>query len=160
WVDIGSSYVPSEIVCAFLYGQLEMMDQIADRRRQIYAFYSFQLEELQRAGLLRRPHIPAECQSNFHMFYVLLPDGDTRDRLLEHLRSRDIHAVFHYVPLHVSPVGKSFDYREGDLPVTEEVSRCLLRLPFYYEITREEQQRIVDEIGNFLRGRAVKRQAA
>jgi dTDP-4-amino-4,6-dideoxygalactose transaminase len=160
WVDIGSSYVPSEIVCAFLYGQLEMMDQIADRRRQIYAFYSFQLEALQQAGLLRRPHIPSECQSNFHMFYVLLPDEDTRDRLLEHLRSRDIHAVFHYVPLHLSPVGRSFDYREGELPVTEEVSRCLLRLPFFYEITREEQQRIVDEIGNFLRGRAVKRQAA
>nr|NIP85576.1 dTDP-4-amino-4,6-dideoxygalactose transaminase [Planctomycetales bacterium] len=87
-------------------------------------------------------------------------DGETRDRLLEHLLSRGIQAVFHYVPLHLSPVGKSFDYREGDLPVTEDVHARLLRLPFYFEITRQEQQRVVDEIRCFLRGRQVTRKAA
>ncbi len=160
WVDIGSSYVPSEIACAFLYGQLEMMDEIADRRRQIYARYSFLLEDLQQAGILQRPHIPSGCQSNYHMFYILLEDGPTRNALLDHLRSRDIHAVFHYIPLHLSPVGRTFGYNDGDLPVTERVSRCLLRLPFYHELTRKAQEMIVTEIRSFLLGRRNNRLAA
>jgi dTDP-4-amino-4,6-dideoxygalactose transaminase len=153
WVDIGSSYVPSEICSAFLYAQLEMCDAINSRRRRHYEFYREQLASLENDGLLRLPRVPAECQSNAHLFYVLLPDGATRDGLLAHLRDNGILAVFHYVPLHSSPVGQAFGYREGDLPVTESVGRRLARLPLFYDITPEEQGRVVAEITGYLRGR-------
>ncbi len=149
WVDIGSSYVPSEIVCAFLYGQLECMNTIAERRRSIYARYSHEFESLERAGNLQRPTIPGDCESNFHMFYVLLENTETRDALIEHLRQAGVMAVFHYVPLHLSPVGRRYGYAPGDLPVTEDLSSRLLRLPFYYEITREQQTTVIEAIRQF-----------
>lgn len=154
WVDVGSSYVPSEIVSAFLFAQLEMLDPIAQRRRQIYHFYREHLEPLEEAGLVLLPHVPEECESNFHMFYLLLPDGQTRDELMAHLKGQGIGAVFHYVPLHTSPMGRSFGYGEGDLPVTEDCACRLLRLPFFYEITEEEQRRVISEVGSFLKNRA------
>lgn len=144
WVDVGSSYVPSEICCAFLYAQLEMLDEIAGRRRQIYYHYEALLEPLEAEGLLRLPEVPDDCRSNYHMYYVLLPDRATRDAMLERLNSQEIHAVFHYVPLHTSPMGRRFGYAEGNLPVTEDLSGRLLRLPFYYEMTEQEQERVVD----------------
>jgi dTDP-4-amino-4,6-dideoxygalactose transaminase len=143
WVDVGSSYVPSEICCAFLYAQLEMLDEIAERRRQIYYRYQALLEPLEAEGLVRLPEVPDECRSNYHMYYVLLPDRPTRDAMLERLNSQEIHAVFHYVPLHSSPMGQRLGYAEGDLPVTEDLSGRLLRLPFYYEMTEQEQERVV-----------------
>jgi len=146
WVDVGGSYVPSEICSAFLYGQLEMLDPIARRRREIYRFYRHQLKPLEDEGLLRLPHLPEDCKSNYHMFYVLLPDAETRDGLLDYLKSQGIHAVFHYVPLHTSPMGRKFGYKEGDLPVTEELSGRLVRLPFYYEIEEEEQRTVADHV--------------
>lgn len=145
WVDVGSSYVPSEICSAFLYGQLELLDPIAQRRQDIYQFYYEHLKPLEEEGLLRLPATPADCTSNYHMFHVLLPDMDTRDGLLEHLKSQGIHAVFHYVPLHSSPMGRKFGFKEGDLPVTEDLSRRLVRLPFYHDIGKEEQMRVVEE---------------
>jgi len=152
WVDVGSSYVPSEICSAFLCGQLEMLDPIARRRREIYQFYRHHLEPLEAEGLLRLPHVPEDCTGNYHMFYVLLPDADSRDGLLDHLKSHGIHAVFHYVPLHTSPMGGTFGYREGQLPVTEDVSRRLLRLPFYYEITQEEQTVVAGSLESYASG--------
>ncbi len=149
---MGSSYVPSEICSAFLYAQLEMLEEIARRRCGIYEFYRSRLEPLEKQGLLRLPRIPPECRSNYHMFYVLLPDRALRDGLLDYFRRRDILAVFHYVPLHTSPMGRSFGYADGDLPVTEDLSGRLLRLPFYYEITQAEQMSVIDGLSAFLGG--------
>jgi dTDP-4-amino-4,6-dideoxygalactose transaminase len=153
WVDVGSSYVPSEINCAFLFAQLELVDMITQRRRDIYAAYQSGLAPLQDEGLLTLPHIPAECTSNCHMYYILLPDGPTRDGLLGHLAGQGISAVFHYIPLHNSPMGCKIGFKDGDLPVTESVSARLLRLPFFYEITESEQAEVIQCISRFLKER-------
>jgi dTDP-4-amino-4,6-dideoxygalactose transaminase len=154
WVAVGSSYVPSEICAAFLYAQLEMLDAIASRRRDIYEFYRERLAPLEARGLLRLPRVPDACRTNYHMFYVLLPSRVQRDGLLEHLKGQGIVAVFHYVPLHTSPMGRTFGYGDGDLPVTEDLSGRLLRLPFYYEISPPEQSRVVEAVGAYLSQRA------
>lgn len=154
WVDVGSSFVPSEIVSAFLFAQLEMLDVIAERRQRIYQYYRHELKQLEGEGLLRLPHIPDDCRSNYHMFYVLVANQGVRDELLAHLRGHDIQAVFHYVPLHDSPMGKSLGYASEDLPVTVEYSGRLLRLPFFYDICEEEQSRVVSVITDFLRHHA------
>lgn len=151
WVDVGSSYVLSELCCAFLYAQLEAFDSIRQRRKEIYEGYKNGLAELEREGLLRLPMIPEDCQCNYHMFFILLSDKETRDALLLYLRERGVSSVFHYIPLHSSPMGRKFGYREGDLPVTEEYSGRLLRLPFYYELQAADQTRIVDSIHSFMR---------
>jgi dTDP-4-amino-4,6-dideoxygalactose transaminase len=153
WVDVGSSYIPSEICSAFLWAQLEMMDSILERRRRIYHHYYTHLKPLESKGWLRMPRSPYECNHNYHMFYVLLPDGETRDALMKYLKAKGILAVFHYVPLHSSPVGQTFGYQHGDLPVTEGISSRLLRLPFYYEITADDQDRVIAEIVRCLEGR-------
>jgi dTDP-4-amino-4,6-dideoxygalactose transaminase len=156
WVDQGSSYVPSEICSAFLYAQLEMLDMISHRRRKVFEEYRRQLADLEADGLLRLPYTPEECESNYHLFYIVLPDRECRDGLLEYLREHGVGAVFHYVPLHTSPMGQKFGYREGDLPLTEDVSGRLLRLPFYFDLTEAEQQRVVDRIKEFLGRRTAK----
>jgi dTDP-4-amino-4,6-dideoxygalactose transaminase len=153
WVDIGSSYVPSELCCAFLYAQLEMMPAISERRHNIYELYADHLMHLEADGLLRLPRIPDACQSNYHAFYILLQDVRLRDALLAYLQHNGIHAVFHYVPLHISPIGQRLGYSEGDLPVTEELSERLLRLPLYHDITEEEQARVIEMTSNFLGSR-------
>jgi dTDP-4-amino-4,6-dideoxygalactose transaminase len=150
WVDVGGSYVPSELCCAFLYAQLEMMDVISQKRREIYQRYRQLLKPLEGKGLFQLPRTPEDCDSNYHLQYILLPDAATRDALLGHLNGHDIAAVFHYVPLHSSPMGQKFGYREGDLPVTEDLSRRLLRLPFYYEIGDQDQTEVVGRIADFL----------
>jgi dTDP-4-amino-4,6-dideoxygalactose transaminase len=159
WVDVGSSYVPSEINCAFLYAQLEQLDTISQRRRDIHEFYHHHLAPLEQSGWLKLPSIPAECESNYHMFYVLLPNTNVRDGLIANLKQHGIAAPFHYVPLHTAPVGMSFGYREGDLPVTESLSSRLLRLPFYYDLSEIEQMQIVTRIQAFA-ARATGRRAA
>jgi dTDP-4-amino-4,6-dideoxygalactose transaminase len=150
WVDLGSSYVPSEICSAFLYAQLELLDAISQRRCKIYRFYREHLKPLAAEGLLRLPHIPEDCTSNYHLFYILLPDRATRDGMMAQLQQQGIQAVFHYVPLHCSPMGQTLGYREGDLPVTEELSGRLLRLPMYHEITEQEQLRVINQVRRFL----------
>lgn len=154
WVDVGSSYVPSEICSAFLYAQLEMMDAITARRRSRYDWYRAALVPLEAEGLVRLPRIPDVCGGNAHLFWIVVHDSETRDDLIAHLKSRGILAVFHYVPLHTSPMGEQMGYRRGDLPVTEDLADRLLRLPLYFEITEEQQQRVVEEIGSFLRTRS------
>jgi dTDP-4-amino-4,6-dideoxygalactose transaminase len=152
WVDVGSSYLPGEISCAFLYAQLEAMDEITNRRRQVYDFYHNHLSPLEERGLLRLPFVPGDCRINYHMFYILLNEPETRDRLMAHLKESGIQAVFHYVPLHTSPMGNRLGYGEGDLPLTEDLSARLLRLPFYYDITEEDQMRVVSRIAEYLDG--------
>jgi dTDP-4-amino-4,6-dideoxygalactose transaminase len=153
WVDVGSSYVPSEICSAFLFAQLEMMEEISVRRREHYQFYRRSLKPLESEGLLRLPRIPEECESNSHLFWVILPDVATRDALMAHLKSHGILAVFHYVPLHTSPMGTKLGYAAGELPVTEDLSQRLLRLPLFYDITQEQQREVVGRVGEFLRKR-------
>jgi len=157
WVDVGSSYVPSELCSAFLYAQLEMLDAISARRRAIYKFYLEHFLSLATEALLQLPQIPEECRSNYHMFYILLPDRASRDGLMKRLKENGILAVFHYVPLHSSPMGQTFGYHEGDFPVTEDVSGRLLRLPLYYDITEEEQSRVVEQVRAFLEGASARR---
>ncbi len=150
WVDVGSSYVLSELSCAFLYAQLEALDEIRALRKQAFDNYRHLLGGLEKEGFLRMPVIPDECETNYHMFYILLKDQETRDALMQYLREHDINAVFHYIPLHTSPMGRSFGYREGQLPVTEDLSGRLLRLPFFNEISFSQQERITDWINSFL----------
>ena len=151
WVDVGSSYVPSEICCAFLYAQLEMMDAITQRRQELFHFYQHHLQALAEDNLLRLPCCPEGCVGNAHLFYILLPDAQTRDGLMRYLREHGIMAVFHYVPLHSSPMGRKFGYGEDDLPVTEDLSRRLLRLPLYHEITETDQATVVRHVAAYLR---------
>lgn len=107
WVDIGSSYVPSELCCAFLYAQLEALEVITERHRALHERYHHYLIPLEEKGLLRLPHIPEECVSNYHLFYILLNDQETRNALIAYLKQHGIHAVFHYIPLHSSPMGQN-----------------------------------------------------
>ncbi len=152
WVDVGSSYVPSEICTAFLFAQLELLDEIRTRRRSKYDYYHERFQDFDQAGLLKRPTIPANCEANYHLYYVILPTAKTRDALMEHLNESGIHAIFHYVPLHGSTMGRQFGYQPGDLPITEDLSARLLRLPLYYEITPAEQDQVVSAVRRFLLG--------
>ncbi|MEM4188668.1 MAG: DegT/DnrJ/EryC1/StrS family aminotransferase, partial [Candidatus Hadarchaeum sp.] len=143
------SYVMAEICAAFLWGQLECMEQITERRREIYEFYREHLRPLEEGGFLRLPHIPHNCQSNYHLFYVLTRTPEERDGLLAYLKQNGVHAVFHYVPLHSSPMGRTFGYRPEDLPLTEELAARLIRLPFFYELERSVQTAIVAWVTKF-----------
>ena len=146
WVDIGSSCVPSEIVSAFLFGQLEEMEHISKRRREIFDFYFFELEDLEIRGLLRRPLIPNHCESNYHLFYVLLPTTEARIALEKGLADLGVQAITHFEPLHTSPMGRRFGGDDGQLPVTESLARRLLRLPMFYGISEEQQAYVVAAI--------------
>ena len=150
WVDVGSSFVPAEITCAFLLAQLEAIDEITARRREVHTFYLEKLSPLDERELLEIPRTPEDCETNYHMFYVLLRDVRTRDGLMAHLKQNGISAVFHYVPLHTSEMGRRFGYRDGDLPLTEDLSNRLLRLPFYPEILGDDQMRVVRCMSEYL----------
>lgn len=149
WVDIGSSYLPSEIIAAFLYAQLEESDAITAKRHHIHDYYSQRLQRLENDRFIRTPKTPPHCRHNAHMFYILVKDLQTRNALIKHLGERNIHAVFHYVPLHTAPMGMKFGSTVGSLPVTDSVSECLLRLPCYFELTEEDQERVVTAIEEF-----------
>jgi len=153
WVDIGSSYLPSELVGAFLWAQLEQARAINARRMGHCAAYRKGLEPLARSGAIALPQPePAGVAGNGHMFYVLLPDLATRTRLIAHLKARGIHSVFHYVPLHSSPAGRRFGRAAGPMTVTDGVSDRLLRLPLYYGLTEAEAAGVVAAIAEFFGG--------
>ncbi|MFP6753007.1 MAG: dTDP-4-amino-4,6-dideoxygalactose transaminase [Pirellulaceae bacterium] len=149
WVDEGSSYLPSELACAFLLAQLEAVEQINGARKQAYEFYHQQLEQLEEQGHIVRPHVPAECQTNHHLYHLLVADREVRDQLLLALNENGIHAVFHYVPLHLSPMGKRLAPATPTLPVTESSSERILRLPLFAGITTEQQQQVIAAIHDF-----------
>ncbi|MCX7386121.1 MAG: dTDP-4-amino-4,6-dideoxygalactose transaminase [Planctomycetales bacterium] len=154
WVDVGSSYVPSEICSAFLYAQLEEMDRISERRREIYQTYRQALNPMQEIGLLQLPAIPEDCDSNYHMFYAILPTAEQRDNALSQLKQSGIGAVFHYIPLHSSPKGREL-CGATTLPVTEDLSARLLRLPFYHGIELEALQHIIANLSVLLRSHSM-----
>jgi len=143
WVDIGSSYLLSDILAAFLYAQLEALEKIKKKRKHIFDFYHENLRELEEAEQLILPTIPSNCETNYHLFHVLLPSEEIRNSLMHELRNAGIQAVFHYIPLHTSPMGAKFGYEEGDLPITESVSGRLLRLPFYPGLGKEDAEFVV-----------------
>ena len=149
WVDLGSSYLPSELNAAYLYAQLEHMDLIAEKRGKIWDYYMEGLTPLQEKGALRLPVCPDDCRHNGHMFYVITPDQRHRDELIRFMKERKIHLVFHYVPLHTSPMGQVLGYRVGDLPLTEDIASRLVRLPCYYELTPPDQDRVISGIHDF-----------
>lgn len=149
WVDIGSSYLPSELIAAFLYAQLENSAEITRRRLNAWHEYRDGLRPLEEAGILRLPIIPDHCSHNGHMFYILLDTVQTRDRLMAQLKSQKILSVFHYIPLHDSPMGQRLGYRPGQFPVTEEMSGRLLRLPMFFDLKTEEQDRVIAGIRDF-----------
>jgi dTDP-4-amino-4,6-dideoxygalactose transaminase len=134
WVDLGSSYLPGEIVAAFLWAQLEDADSITERRRAIWGRYHAAFGDLETAGLIRRPIIPASCRDNAHLYYLLLPDLAARTSFISQMRASDIHPVFHYVPLHSSPFGHAVGRAVGDMAVTSDSSERLVRLPFWIGI--------------------------
>jgi len=150
WVDIGSSYLPAEIVGAFLWAQLEQIFELTRRRREIWRRYHQGLEELELAGFLRRPVIPPSCDHNGHLYYLMMPDAKARSRLLAALRAREIFAPFHYVPLHSSPAGVRFGRTHGRLPNTEMAGECLLRLPIWIGIEAQLDY-VIDEISSVVR---------
>jgi dTDP-4-amino-4,6-dideoxygalactose transaminase len=150
WVDIGSSYLPSELVGAFLWAQLERAEAINAKRIGLCAAYRAGLEGLARHGALALPQPePEGITANGHMFYVLLKDLATRTQLIAHLKARGIHSVFHYVPLHSSPAGRRFGRVAGAMSVTDSVSDRLLRLPLYYGLTEAEAAGIAGAITEF-----------
>ncbi|MDS4042274.1 MAG: dTDP-4-amino-4,6-dideoxygalactose transaminase [Candidatus Competibacter sp.] len=138
WVDIGSSYLPGELIAAFLWAQMEEADAITRRRLALWSVYHQWLESLEKADKLRRPLIPRECVHNAHMYYILLPSLEARTALIAALKRSDIHPVFHYVPLHSAPTGLKHGRAHGDLEVTDSIADRLLRLPLWLGL--EEQQ--------------------
>lgn len=149
WVDIGSSYLPSDILAAFLYAQLEARDEIQTKRQRVWTYYYEHLRSWAEANQVRLPVVPAYCEQSYHMFYMLLPSLEIRQALIDHLKARKILSVFHYLPLHLSDVGRRFGGKEGDCPVTEDLSDRLLRLPFYNDLDEADQARVVEAIQEF-----------
>jgi len=149
WVDIGSSYLPSDILAAFLYAQLEAREQIQNRRRKIWEYYYAHLKGWAEEHGVRLPIVPAHCEQPYHMFYLLLPSLEHRQALIAHLKAQGILAVFHYLPLHLSDMGHRFGGKPGNCPITEDTVDRLLRLPFYNSMTEEEQARVVDALQQF-----------
>jgi dTDP-4-amino-4,6-dideoxygalactose transaminase len=149
WVDLGSSYLPSDLLAAFLFAQLEQRGKIQDHRKQIWEGYFAGLRDWAEARDVQLPHIPKHCEQAYHMFYLLLPSLDLRQRLIAHLRERGVYSVFHYLPLHLSDMGRKFGGREGDCPVTERVSDRLVRLPFHNALTSSQQEIVIEAIHEF-----------
>jgi dTDP-4-amino-4,6-dideoxygalactose transaminase len=150
WVDIGSSYVISEILSAFLLAQLEALDEINLKRMDVWNEYAERLRQFEASGIIRLPVIPDYAEHNAHIFYILFQDQDARDRVMMRLREAGIHAVFHYIPLHSSPVGLMKNGAGLNLTVTDRVSNVILRLPVFSGMSKEETERVIFEIINLL----------
>jgi dTDP-4-amino-4,6-dideoxygalactose transaminase len=150
WREIGSSYLPADLLAAFLLGQLEARERIQERRRRLWERYRDGLDGWCRATGARPPAVPPDRRPAWHLFHLLMPTPESRDRLIAHLRERGILAVFHYLPLHLSPVGRRFGGREGELPVTEGAAARLIRLPLFPGLTDAEQERVIDAVSGFV----------
>lgn len=141
WVDVGSSFLPGEIIAAFLWAQMEEVDAITRRRLAMWGTYHQWFADAERAGKLRRPVVPGHCVHNAHMYYVLLPDLARRSAAIDRLKSLGIQSVFHYIPLHSAPAGRKYGRAHGELKVTDDIADRLLRLPLW--VGMEKQQREV-----------------
>jgi dTDP-4-amino-4,6-dideoxygalactose transaminase len=146
WVELGSSYVASELVAAFLWGQLEQFNAITSTRRRLWHAYQKALRSSESVEHLQLQSIPDECEINGHIFAVLAPSQEDRGRLLEHLKNNGINALFHYVPLHSSPAGRRLGRSHSSLDITNDISERLIRLPLYYELTDADQERVLSSL--------------
>lgn len=153
WVDLGSSYLPSELNAAFLHAQLQGADEITRRRREVWSWYYRRFEDLERTGVLRRPIVPDGCEHNAHMFYLLVPDLPARSRLLGYLNENGVNAVFHYVPLHSSIAGRRFGRVAGSMAHTDDVADRLIRLPLWVGMDQNDVDRVADLVGRGLQER-------
>lgn len=152
WVDIGSSYGPSDILMAILYAQIEQMDLIKAKRKLINDFYCENLNQYVNAGKIKSiTCIPKVCDSNYHLYYLIFHNQENRDKMIEKLNKKGISAVIHFVPLHSSSMGRKLGYEPHDLPVTENVSRCLMRLPMYTNMTNDQMDYVIETIDNIFK---------
>ncbi|MGP4692947.1 dTDP-4-amino-4,6-dideoxygalactose transaminase [Agrobacterium cavarae] len=149
WQEVGSSFLPSELIAAFLWAQLELAQSLTDRRLASWAYYNDRLRSLEAKGALRRPIVPPECCHNAHMYYVLLSDEANRDTLLDNLREKGISAVFHYVPLHSSPAGRRYSRVSGELNTTISQSERLVRLPLWAGLGEAQQDQVLEILERF-----------
>lgn len=149
WVDVGSSYVPSEIASAFLYGQLEHMDRVTIKRKELFDEYSGRLASAAAAGHITTPRIPLACQGNYHLFYILMNSEHARNDALATLSRQGIHAVFHYIPLHLAPYAQHLQVPNTQLHTTSDCSARLIRLPMYYDLKFAELTRVTDALHHF-----------
>jgi len=149
WVDMGSSYLPSDILAAFLYAQLEAREEIQTKRREIWEYYYEHLAAWAHTQGVQLPAIPEHCAPSFHLFYLILPSAEWRQNLIDHLKARGVQSIFHYLPLHLSEMGMQFGGKLGDFPVTEYVSDRLLRLPLYNDFTMDQQKIVLGAINEF-----------
>jgi dTDP-4-amino-4,6-dideoxygalactose transaminase len=147
WCDIGSSYLPSDILAAYLLAQLESHERIQARRHEIWSRYEEALAPWASRTGARLPIVPEGCEHPAHIFYLLMPSLEARTRLIAHLRERLILAVFHYLPLHLSAMGRKFGGEDGQYPVTEDVADRLVRLPLFFQLTDEDQARVIEAVG-------------
>ncbi|ASW42456.1 dTDP-4-amino-4,6-dideoxygalactose transaminase [Clostridium isatidis] len=151
WVKMGSSYLPSEMISAFLMAQFEELDTINNLRKEVFNKYYDGTRELEEMGKVRRPIIPDYNDINYHMFYLILNSEKERNNLLEYFKQNDIIGTFHYLPLHTSPMGLEMGYKEGDLPITESISSRLIRLPMYAGLTNEEVDKVLFHLKEFFK---------
>jgi len=150
WRDIGSSFLPSGILAAFLLEQLTARERIQSTRKRIFERYQAGLADWAARHGVQLPTIPKHCEQAYHMFYMILPDLENRKRFIEHLKARDIIATFHYVPLHTSPMGESYGGYQGMCPVTEDRAERLVRLPFFNGLTTAQQDRVIQAVQQFV----------
>ena len=151
WHEVGSSYLPSDILAALLYAQLNRADEIMEKRMKIWNTYNEELEPLEKQGKLIRPYIPEYAKHNAHMYYIVLETEKIRNGLMDYLKQNGANATFHYIPLHTSPMGNKLGYKKGSLPVTEEYAGRLLRLPLYADMTNEDNKFVINKIYEFFK---------
>ena len=149
WMDLGSSYLPSDVLAAFLYAQLEARERIQAERKRIWEYYHENLFEWAPKAGIQLPIVPQNCEQPFHMYYLVMATLEKRQRLISYLNAADINSVFHYLPLHLSQMGRRFGGQEGQCPVSEKISDRLVRLPFYAGLNEADQARIVAAVKDF-----------
>jgi dTDP-4-amino-4,6-dideoxygalactose transaminase len=149
WVDLGSSYLPSDILAAFLYGQFEQRERIQSHRKALWDTYNLALGDWSQKNGVQLPTIPAHTEQAYHMFYMLLPNLELRQKFIQYLRNLGIYSVFHYLPLHLSDMGQKFGGKAGDCPITEDISDRLVRLPFHNGLSSSEQELTIEAILGF-----------
>ncbi|TQR53057.1 dTDP-4-amino-4,6-dideoxygalactose transaminase, partial [Campylobacter troglodytis] len=151
WVDVGSSFLPSDLIAAFLYSQLENIDKINAKRLKIYNKYHKFFKSYEEQGLIKRPVIPTNCTHNAHMYYITFKNLQKRSEFIEYLKQRGINSVFHYIPLHSSPAGVRFGRVCGDLSITNEISDTLVRMPIFYGLSKKDMDFIFDTVKKFFK---------
>ena len=149
WVDLGSSFLPSDILAAILLSHLEESQIIQKKRQEIWENYDYVLRGWAHDNKVLQPSIPDHCEQSYHMYYLLLPNLDTRQAFIQHLKDKGVHSVFHYVPLHTSEMGKKYGYIEGSFPVTEDISNRLVRLPMYFDLSPTDLKKICQAVMDF-----------